>query len=160
RTAAKSGGNGTRATRSTGARAGTGTRPATVAPWVRWRRRAAVAPVAPLVEPRKRLWRGTVIIMALFVVVALRLVYFQFGEASQLAVRGLHPRLEKIDLPAQRGDILDRNGNVLAGSAEARYVFADPTRVEDPQGVADALSPVLGVPASQLLPKLLPHLNE
>jgi len=101
-----------------------------------------------------------VLLVAVFVAVALRLVWFQFADASELAQRGLDTRMERIDLPAPRGDILDRNGKVLAGSAEARYVFADPSRVNDPVGVADALSPLLGVPRSELLPKLRPHLNE
>ncbi len=52
------------------------------------------------------------------------------------------------------GNIVDRDGAILAGSAEARYVFADPELVKDPAGVADALSSVLGVPRSELLPKL------
>ena len=48
------------------------------------------------------------------------------------AAQGLEPRLQPVDLPAPRGSILDRNGAVLAGSAEARYVYADPALVEDP----------------------------
>ena len=47
---------------------------------------------------------------------------------------GWQLRLQPVDLPAPRGSILDRNGAVLAGSAEARYVFADPALVKDPGG--------------------------
>ncbi|MCI0690106.1 MAG: hypothetical protein L0Y54_23145, partial [Sporichthyaceae bacterium] len=46
---------------------------------------------------------------------------------------------------------------MLAGSAEARFVFADPGLVEDPEETADALVQVLGLPRSELLPKLVAH---
>jgi cell division protein FtsI (penicillin-binding protein 3) len=82
--------------------------------------------------------------MALFLVIAGRLVEFQFSDAAAYAAQGLQARLQPVDLPAPRGSILDRNGAVLAGSAEARYVFADPSRVEDPEKTADALSAAAG----------------
>jgi len=98
--------------------------------------------------------------MLFLLVIAGRLVQFQFFDAGTYAERGLQARLQPVDLPAPRGNIVDRNGAILAGSAEARYVFADPSRVEDPIATADALSPLLGVPRSELLPKLIPHRRE
>jgi cell division protein FtsI (penicillin-binding protein 3) len=107
-----------------------------------------------------RLRQATALVLALFVVLGVRLVVFQFTDAPTYAAEGLRDRLRPVDLPAPRGSIVDRNGAILAGSAEARYVFADPSRVEDPVAAAEALSPVLGVPVSQLLPKLVPHRRE
>jgi cell division protein FtsI (penicillin-binding protein 3) len=46
---------------------------------------------------------------------------------------------------------------VLAHSVEARYVYADPTMVDDPQDAAAKLSPLLGIPVSELLPLLREH---
>ena len=120
-----------------------------------------VRPTAPrLANSAARLRQATALVLALFVVLGLRLVVFQFTDAPTYAAEGLRDRLRPVVLPAPRGSIVDRNGAVLAGSAEARYVFADPSRVEDPLATAEALSPVLGVPVSQLLPKLVPHRRE
>jgi cell division protein FtsI (penicillin-binding protein 3) len=105
-----------------------------------------------------RLHQITAIIMLVFTVIAVRLVEFQVRDAPLLAERGLQSRLQPVDLPAPRGSIIDRNGAVLAGSVEARYIFADPSKVENPAATADILSPLLGVPRSDLIVKLTPHL--
>jgi cell division protein FtsI (penicillin-binding protein 3) len=119
---------------------------------------SVVRPAPPaLAQPAARLRQITWVVVVLLLVIVGRLVEFQFRDAPAIAARGLEARLQPVDLPAPRGSILDRNGAVLAGSAEARYVYADPSRVEDPAAVAGALSPLLGVPRSELLPKLTPH---
>jgi len=122
-------------------------------------RRQTVRELPPpkLADQGARLRLGTAIIMVVFLVIAGRLIEFQLSDASALAAQGLAARLQPVDLPAPRGSIVDRNGAVLAGSAEARYVYADPSLVLNPQQTADALSPLLGVPRSELLPKLTPH---
>lgn len=113
--------------------------------------------VRNLADPVRRLRLATAIIVAMFLIIAGRLVQLQVTDASAYAAEGLSTRLESVDLPAPRGSILDRDGAVLAGSVEARYVFADPGLVENPSATADALRTVLGVPRSELLPKLAPH---
>lgn len=128
----------------------------------RTRRVSVKAEVVPprLADQGARLRLATSIVAVLFLVIAGRLIEFQFNDAPAYAAQGLAARLQPEDLPAPRGSILDRNGAVLAGSAEARYVYADPSRVSDPGATADALSPLLGVPRSELLPKLTPHRRE
>lgn len=118
--------------------------------------------VAPpgLADPRRRLRLATVVVLALFAMVGLRLVALQLTDARTYAAQGLQLRLETEDLPAPRGSIIDRDGAVLAHSVEARFVFADPGLVVDPVRTADGLSPLLGVPRSELLPKLAPHQRE
>src|SRR5213078_2560481 len=75
-------------------------------------------------------------------------------DASQIARRGLHDRLTQVTLFAPRGSILDRSGNVLAHSVEARFVFADPSKIgaSDVQPNAAALRALLGRPVSELVP--------
>jgi cell division protein FtsI (penicillin-binding protein 3) len=125
-------------------------------------RRESIREAAPpkLADQGARLRLGTAIIMVVFLVLAGRLIEFQLSDASTYAAQGLAVRLQPVDLPAPRGSIVDRNGAVLAGSAEARYVYADPSRVVNPEQTADALSPLLGVPRSELMPKLAPHVRE
>ncbi len=108
-------------------------------------------------DQSKRLRFGTALTLAMFLVIAGRLVQFQLTDAAAYAAIGLEARLQPVDLPAPRGSILDRNGAVLARSAEARYVFADPELIKDPAQTADALVALLGIPRSELLPKLRPH---
>jgi cell division protein FtsI (penicillin-binding protein 3) len=113
-----------------------------------------------IAEPRRRLRLATVIMVAMFLVVAGRLVQLQLVDASAYAAEGLKNRLTTDYLPAPRGAILDADGNILVHSVEARYVSADPTLVADPDKTADALFAVLGeygVLRSDLVRKLSPH---
>jgi cell division protein FtsI (penicillin-binding protein 3) len=96
--------------------------------------------------------------LALFTVIAGRLMVLQLADADQLVKASLNSRLERVTLPAHRGGILDRGGNVLVQSVEARDVVADPSHITNPAGIADALGPVLaeaaGVTRSDLLAAL------
>ncbi|HCU49170.1 MAG TPA: penicillin-binding protein 2 [Micromonosporaceae bacterium] len=109
-------------------------------------------PVTPpkLGHPKRRLRLATAVSLLLFVVIGARLVQLQLTDAPAYAAAGLQERLSSIDLPAPRGAILDRTGAVLAHSVEARYVGADPELVVDPARTAEALSPLLGIAASDL----------
>lgn len=114
-------------------------------------------PAIRLGEPKRRLRLATVLALAIFLVIAGRLVQIQLTDAKAYAARGLRDRLQTVPLSAPRGAIYDRDGNVLAHSVEARYAYADPGLVQDPERTADGLSPLLGVARSELLPKLTPH---
>jgi cell division protein FtsI (penicillin-binding protein 3) len=113
-----------------------------------------------LADPIRRLRLGTAVALVMFAVLGLRLIELQLTEAPAYAASGLTNRLHTVVLPANRGTIYDRNGAVLAQSVEASYVYADPELVEDPPRVAAALSPLLGIPASELIPALLPRTRE
>jgi cell division protein FtsI (penicillin-binding protein 3) len=111
-------------------------------------------------RPQRRLRVATVLALALFSVIAGRLVVLQFTDGRAYAADGLEQRLKREVIPAPRGAIVDRDGKPLALSVEARYIYADPTQVEDVEATADALAPLLGqigVPRSELVPKLAPH---
>lgn len=90
----------------------------------------------------------------LFGAVATKLVILQVVNAQPLEKLGAQQRLREIELPAERGDIYDRNGAPLAISAEARAIFADPRFIDDPVLVARQLSPILGVDEPTLIEKL------
>ncbi|MEH1092738.1 peptidoglycan D,D-transpeptidase FtsI family protein [Micromonospora sp. CPCC 205739] len=107
-----------------------------------------------LAEPRRRLRLGTMLVLALFVTIGIRLVFLQAVDTPAYAGAGVENRLTRVDLPAPRGAIVDRTGAPLARSVEARYVFADPTQVKDRATTARLLSPLLGVPASELAEKM------
>nr|WP_232534347.1 penicillin-binding protein 2 [Plantactinospora sp. KBS50] len=93
----------------------------------------------------------------MFVTIGIRLVAIQVLQSPAYADGGLNDRISKVVLPAARGTIYDRSGVALARSVEARYVFADPTRVKDVPATARALSPLLHIPAADLEPRLAPQ---
>jgi len=59
-----------------------------------------------------------------------------------------------VALPALRGGIYDRNGQTLALSIPTETVIADDFQIAHPFTEAEALAPLLGVPAAQLAPEL------
>ncbi|MBT8224187.1 MAG: penicillin-binding protein 2, partial [Dactylosporangium sp.] len=111
-------------------------------------------------EPKRRLRLATVLVLALFTVVAGRLVQIQLTDAKAYAHQGLTDRLKTVELPASRGTIYDRDGAILVHSVDARYVSADPTQVQNPEETATRLFAVLskvGVSRSDILNRIVPH---
>ena len=120
------------------------------------RRPAPAVPSEPpkLANSTRRLRLGTVLALALFATIGVRLVVLQAVESPesvQQLLKQRQDRLATVLLPAPRGSILDRDGAELARSAEARYIYADPELVENPAQVAAQLSPLLGLAPSKLV---------
>jgi cell division protein FtsI (penicillin-binding protein 3) len=119
--------------------------------------------VPPLADSGVRLRISTAVIMMLLAVVAGRVVVLQVADGAAYAARGLSHRLQPVVLPAPRGSILDRAGNVLAHSIEARYIYADPSLIDDPATTADKLFPVLsrlGLAKSELIRRMTKSVYE
>jgi cell division protein FtsI (penicillin-binding protein 3) len=125
------------------------------------RRTVSVAAEPPkLASGTRRLRLGTVLALSLFVMIGVRLVVLQVASSPADKARLIELREKRtttVVLPAPRGSILDRNGNVLAHSVEARYIAADPVLVKNPAVTAAKLSPLIGVPVSKLVPLMTPH---
>jgi cell division protein FtsI (penicillin-binding protein 3) len=122
--------------------------------------RAVAAEPPKLANSTRRLRLGTVLALALFAMIGVRLVVLQVASSPADAARLIklrEDRLSHVDLPAARGSILDRDGVVLAHSVEARFIGADPTYVKDPVAMSATLSPLLGIAQSKLLPLIKPH---
>ncbi|ROS77207.1 penicillin-binding protein 2 [Cellulomonas sp. PhB143] len=103
-----------------------------------------------------------------------RLVYVQGIEGPALAQEALESRLVTNQTPAQRGDITDADGSVLATSVERYTVFADQELIADFRpderhqvdghvvegegaiAVARLLGPVLGMDPPELAAELVP----
>jgi cell division protein FtsI (penicillin-binding protein 3) len=90
-------------------------------------------------------WRSTVrsrvivaaVLLALCTAgIEARLVYLQVFQQEQLQARADRQHLREIAAPAKRGEIVDRNGHMLAYSLDVDTIFADPSEVEDPDDVA------------------------
>ena len=94
------------------------------------------------------------ILAVVFALLGVRLVDVQVGEAGRYSQLG-HAQAERtVIVPAQRGSILDRNGNELAVSVDATTIDADPRVITDPAGDAAKLAPIVGVDAATLRSRL------
>ena len=65
-----------------------------------------------------------------------RLVYLQVIDHADMQARADRQHMRTIAAPAKRGEIVDRNGQMLAYSVDADSVFADPSEIEHPDKVA------------------------
>ena len=85
---------------------------------------------------QSRLFVGAILFALWTAGIQARLVYLQVVQHSDLQARADRQHNRLITAPAKRGEILDRNGHVLAYSVDADTIFADPTEVENPDEVA------------------------
>ena len=70
------------------------------------------------------------------VVIEARLVQLQVFRHEAFVGFAKRQQQHQVTLPAKRGDIVDRNGELLAYSVDARTVVADPNDITDPAGTA------------------------
>ena len=113
--------------------------------------------------------RVTLIVYALVLLVVVgQLVHIQVVDADTYADRGVAQRARTIDLPATRGRIYDRDGDVLATSVQSATLYADPRvyrarttpdGIEVPPAatatdVAAELAPVIGRDVGELTERL------
>lgn len=81
--------------------------------------------------PHARLRVGFVLIAMLLSVFGARLVQLQGVDPGSYAAMAAAEGTVKVVLPAERGDILDRNGEPLADSVDGLMVIADPAQTAD-----------------------------
>ncbi|MBN8709846.1 MAG: penicillin-binding protein 2 [Verrucomicrobia bacterium] len=105
---------------------------------MRWlaRRRAAVA---------------CVLVALVFTGFSARLIHLQVGKHEEYSAIAASKHSFRQIVPARRGLITDRNGEILAANMPARRVIADGSHIKDkaPQ-VAEVASPYLGIPVDEL----------
>ena len=79
-----------------------------------------------------------------------RLIWWQVVEREWLESMALHQLAQEQTLPAERGEITDRNGELLATSVEVQSVFVTPPSIEDPGLVSALLASALDMPAAEV----------
>ncbi len=85
-----------------------------------------------------------------------RLVNLQLLNGQQNRLRAEENRIRLIPIPSKRGEILDRHNQYLATNKMTRAVYAWP-KEQTPAGwqvTAGQLSPLLGIPASEIIDKI------
>ncbi|WP_165367425.1 peptidoglycan D,D-transpeptidase FtsI family protein [Phytoactinopolyspora endophytica] len=107
-----------------------------------------------MADPRKRLkvlLVGVCVLMSLF---AGRLVQLQGLDASTYMLTASQIGRTTVELAAERGDVVDRNGEPLARAVESYNLFVDQTQVANPAAYALQLETVLDQDAETLQERL------
>ncbi len=91
----------------------------------------ADGPLAWRVSMKRRITIAAVFIALWAAAIEARLVYLQILHHAYLVARAEGQQQRTIPLLANRGDILDRKGRVLATSVDADSIYAVPTEIPD-----------------------------
>jgi cell division protein FtsI (penicillin-binding protein 3) len=97
---------------------------------------------------------GLAFMITLLVLVVGKLAFLQGVDGAAYANAAEQDRLRTFPIAALRGAVLDRDGNPFAYTVAASRIVADPTVVADPEATAEALAPLLDVPAADLEERL------
>ena len=112
---------------------------------------------SPLLASKTPVWRSKFIVAAIafaFVGLAGRAAYVQFFNNDFFQRQGEVRFVRTLELPANRGRILDRNGLILASSVPAPSIWAIPEDVIVSKEQLSALSTLLEMPLGELNKKL------
>jgi cell division protein FtsI (penicillin-binding protein 3) len=88
---------------------------------------------------KQRLTVAFCVLLAWSAAIEARLVYLQVFRHADLTARADRQQSRTIPAPAKRGEILDRNGRILARSVDADTIYAVPTELGDPDEAAATL---------------------
>ena len=88
---------------------------------------------------KRRVGIAAIVLFAWSAAIEARLVYLQVVRHTDLSSRAERQQQRTVESAAKRGDILDRNGRVLAYSVEADSIYAVPGDLGDPAAAAAAL---------------------
>ncbi|MDP3137272.1 MAG: penicillin-binding protein 2 [Burkholderiaceae bacterium] len=112
---------------------------------------------SPLLASKTPVWRSKLIVAAVafgFVVLAGRAAYVQVIGNDFFQRQGEVRFMRTLELPANRGRILDRNGLLLATSVPAPSVWAFPDQVEREPAKLQSLARLLEMTTAELAQKL------
>lgn len=112
---------------------------------------------SPLLASKTPIWRSKFIVASIaigFAALAARAVYIQVINNQFFKKQGELRLVRTLDLPANRGKILDRNGLILASSVVSPSVWAIPEDVEIDDANLSKLAKLLDMSASDLSKKL------
>ncbi|CAB3783027.1 putative peptidoglycan D,D-transpeptidase PenA [Paraburkholderia ultramafica] len=113
----------------------------------------------PILSVRLPMWRSKLVVFLLFmafVALAARAFWIQGPGNAFYLKQGEIRYQRRLELPATRGKILDRNGLVLATSLPVRAIWAIPESVPDDLGAdkLNSLGQLLGMTSKELRAKL------
>jgi len=112
---------------------------------------------SPLLASKTPIWRSQFIVAVIaagFLGLVARAAYVQVIDNAFFKRQGTVRFVRTLDLPANRGRILDRNGNILASSVPVPSIWANPEDIERDPAKLKALAKLLGLSPAELDKKL------
>ncbi len=98
---------------------------------------------------KRRLAVATCVFAAWSVAIEARLIYLHVLQHDELLAAAEDQQLETIPLEPKRGDILDRNGRLLAYNVDMESVWVVPGQVDDAKQLVDQLCRALSTPCTR-----------
>ncbi|MDB6147479.1 MAG: spoVD 1, partial [Spartobacteria bacterium] len=92
--------------------------------------------------------------VALFSGFSFRLIYLQMIKHDEYAGMAAQKNVYKQPIYAERGSIVDANGDILADNVPVQTVVADATHITNAVAVIDLISKELKIPAEEIAEKL------
>jgi cell division protein FtsI/penicillin-binding protein 2 len=83
-------------------------------------------------------------------IVLVRALWLQGVRGGELRAEARTQQVTTVEVPGERGRVIDRNGETLAVSEDAATVIATPYQVKDPERTAQRLAQVLPVSRTEL----------
>jgi cell division protein FtsI (penicillin-binding protein 3) len=112
---------------------------------------------SPLLASKTPIWRSQFIVAVIalgFLGLVVRAAYVQVVDNAFFKRQGNVRFVRNLDLPANRGRILDRNGNILASSVPVPSIWASPEDIDRDPAKLKALAKLLGMSQNELDKKL------
>jgi cell division protein FtsI (penicillin-binding protein 3) len=112
---------------------------------------------SPLLASKTPIWRSQFIVAFIalgFLGLVARAAYVQVIDNAFFKRQGAVRFIRTLDLPANRGRILDRHGNILASSVPVPSIWASPEDVDRDPVKLKALAKLLGMTPAELDKKL------
>lgn len=88
------------------------------------------------------IWLLTIL---LFLAVVLKLIQLQFFQFDELTMKAKESWDRELPYASLRGNILDRNGEVIVGNKLAPTLFYMPSQNDDPEKVAEQIAPLINM---------------
>ena len=104
-------------------------------------------------NPREHSWRFGLVSALVFIgwaVLVMRLIQLQGAQRQLMNDRVTRQSIFNDVIPARPGEILDRNGQVLAMTIPCDSLFAVPEEIDDPWNFAWRVGPILNLNADEL----------
>ena len=110
--------------------------------------------------PKKRLPAIIMSAVFLFSLIFVKLIFVMVVEGEELQVKALDQWTRDLPSDAPRGEILDRNGEILAGTSTRYNIYVRPNSVENKEELATIIASVLGYDKNKVLEKISKRVSE
>jgi cell division protein FtsI (penicillin-binding protein 3) len=111
----------------------------------------------PLLASKTPIWRSQLIVACIalgFIGLVFRAAYVQVVGNAFFRKQGTVRFERQLEIPANRGRILDRHGLILASSVPMPSIWASPEELEDDPVKLKALAQLLNMPLGELQNKV------